>query len=176
MRRGKEQLFHKIFILAGQGCDAAAAAALRLIRIRRLPLDVACVRQREHAFLLGDEILNIHFAGDMGNLGTAVIAVLFTHGVQLILHHLQHLCIVGQNAAPVVDLRMQVAQFVLYFQNLKARQLAQLEIDDGCCLRVVKTEFFHDGGFCLGLPPLHARIAAMISSTMSTARRRPSRI
>ena len=29
MRRGKEQLFHKIFILAGQGCYAAAAAALR---------------------------------------------------------------------------------------------------------------------------------------------------
>ena len=49
---------------------------------------------------------------------------------------------------------MQVAQFVLYFQNLKARQLAQLEIDDGCCLRVVKTEFFHDGGFCLGLAAL----------------------
>ena len=114
-----------------------------------------------------------------GNLGAALVAVLLPHG-----HAARpsrwpaRVVSSARISAPVADLGVQLAQLVLDFQNLQAGQAGPA----GTCTMasacgVVKAELLHDGGFGLGLcRPCSARMAAMISSTMSTARFRPSRI
>ncbi len=115
MRGGKEQLLDKILILAGKRRNAAPAAPLHLIRIGRLALDITRVCERKDAGFLGDQILDIHLAGDMGNLGAAVVAVFFAHGVQLVFHHGQHPGVVCQNIAQVFYIRLQLAQLFFNF-------------------------------------------------------------
>ena len=147
-----EQLLHKVLFLGGHAGNAPAAAALHLIGVLGLALDVALVGQGEHALLLGDQVLNVHLAGHMGDLGAAVVAELLLQGGQLFLHDGQHPAVVVQNGGPVGDFAAQVAQFVLDLLDLQTGQAAQRELADGVGLHIVKAELLHDGGLGLGLP------------------------
>ena len=150
-----EHLLHDILFLAGHAGDAAAAALLGLIGSLELALDITGLGQGINALLLSDQILDIHLAGHGLDLGAAVIAKAALHLQQLTLDDLEHAGIIGQDLFPIPDLGVQGAQLFLDLQNLQTSQTAQLQLDDGICLRVIKAELLHDGS--LGLA--HAALA-----------------
>ena len=150
-----EHLLHDVLFLAGHAGDAASAAALCLIGGLELALDIAGLGQGVDTLFLGDQILDIHLTGHGLDLGAALVAEALLHFQQLFLDDGKHPGIVGQNGFPVLDLGLQAGKLFLDLQDLKACQTAQLQLDDGICLRVVKAELLHDGS--LGL--CHAALA-----------------
>ena len=155
MGRTDEHFLDNVLFLAGHAQDAAAAAVLRLIDGLGLPLDVAGLGQGVDALFFGDQVLDIHLAGDRLDLGAALVGKAALDLQQLGFDDGQHPAVVGQNVLPVLDLGPQAGQLLLDLEDLQPGQTAQLQFDDGVGLRVVKAELLHNGGLGLG----HAALA-----------------
>ena len=65
-----------VLLLGRHRGDALAAAALRLIGVRRQALDVALARDRDHAAHAVDEVLDENLVLDLLDGGAALVAVL----------------------------------------------------------------------------------------------------
>ncbi len=145
-----EHLLHDVLFLAGHAGDAASAAALCLIGGLELALDIAGLGQGVDALLLGDQILDIHLTGHGLDLGAALVTEALFISSSSSLTMASTRASSARMASPVLDLGLQAGKLFLNLQDLKACQTAQLQLDDGVCLRVVKAELLHDGsfGFC----------------------------
>ena len=86
---------------------------LGLIGGLELALDIAGLGEGVDALLLGDEVLDVHLAGDGLDLGAALVAEALLHLQQLVLDDLQHPGVVGQDVFPVLDLCLQAGQLFL---------------------------------------------------------------
>ena len=140
-----EQLLHKVFVLVGQTGDTAAAALLHLVGVLGLALDVALVGEGEDALLHRDQILDVHLAGHMRDLGAAVVAVFVLENGQLLFHDGIDLLIAGQDGTPLGNVALQLGQLALNLQNLQTSQLSQTEGTDGGSLQLIEAEPLHDG-------------------------------
>ena len=103
MGRAHEHLLHDVLFLPGHAGDAAAAALLGLIGGLELALDIAGLGEGVDALLLGDEVFDVHFAGDGLYLGAALVAEALLHVQQLVLHDLQNAGVVGEDVLPILD-------------------------------------------------------------------------
>ena len=150
-----EHLLDDVLFLAGHAQDAPAAPVLGLVDGLGLALDVAGFGQGVDALLLGDQVLDVHLAGDRLDLGAAGVGKAAPDLLQFLLDDGQHPAVVRQYALPVLDLGPQAGQLLLDLEDLQPSQAAQLQLDDGVGLGVVEAEPLHDGG--LGLR--HAALA-----------------
>ena len=150
MRRADIHLLGKVLVLLGHALHAAAAAVLCLIGIQRCALDVSLVGQRKDAGLLGDQILDVHLAGHSLDGGAALIAVLVGQRGQVGLDDALDMLVIGQNILKVRNGSAQLAQFLLDLEDLQTGQTAELQLDDGICLQLVKAEVIHHGLTRLG--------------------------
>ena len=121
-----EHLLHDVLFLAGHAGDAASAAALCLIGGLELALDIAGLGQGVNTLLLGDQVLDVHLAGDRLDLGAALVAEALLHFQQLVLDDGKHPGVIRQNGFPVLDLGLQACQLFLDLQDLQTGQTAQL--------------------------------------------------
>ena len=144
------QLLGKVLVLLGHALHAAPAAVLRLIGVQRRALDVALVGQRKDAGFLGDQILDVHLAGNGFDGGAALIAVLVGKGGQVGLDDLLDVAVVGEDVLVIGNGQAQIAQLLLDFQNFQTCQTTQLQLDDGIGLQLVKAEVVHNGLTRLG--------------------------
>ena len=103
MGRAHEHLLHDVLFLPGHAGNAAASALLGLIGGLELTLDIAGLGEGVDALLLGDEVFDVHFAGDGLDLGAALVAEALFHVQQLVLDDLQHPGVVGENVLPILD-------------------------------------------------------------------------
>ena len=150
MRRAGKHRLGVVLVSGRHADDALAAAALRLIGVRRLPLDIAERGHRQHGRLLGDEILNVDLAGNGGNVGAALVAVFIPHLEALGLHDLQHLVLVGENILQLRNARMQRGELILNFLPFETRQLTETHLHDRLRLHLVEVEPLHELCFRLG--------------------------
>ena len=70
-----EQLVDEVLVLDARGRAAAAAAALRVVRLGRLRFRVSGVRQRDDDGLLGDQVFHREIAVVLDDLGAALVGV-----------------------------------------------------------------------------------------------------
>ena len=98
-----KHLLHDVFFLAGHAGNAAAAALLGLIGGLELALDIAGLGEGVDALLLGDEVFDVHFAGDGLDLGAALVTKALLHVQQLVLDDLQNAGVVGEDVLPILD-------------------------------------------------------------------------
>ena len=138
-----EHRLDDVLLPAGQTLDALAASALLLVFIHRYALDIAHVGEGEYALLLGDKILDIHFAVNVGYLCAALVAVFIPDGGQFVLEHaLEHL-FAGEQLSEVGYALLKL--LVLSLELLMVETLESLEahIKYRLCLNVVKREAIH---------------------------------
>ena len=145
MRRTDKKFLGEVVVLLGHALHAASAAVLCLVGVQRRALDVALVGQRKDAGLLGDQVLNIDLAGDGLDGGAALVAVLVGQRGQVGLDDALDVLVVGQNVLIIGDGLAQLAQLLLDFEDLQTGQTAQLQLDNGVRLQLVKAEVVHDG-------------------------------
>ena len=113
------------------------------IGIHSLTLDITHIGHGQHALLLGDQILDVHLAGDDGDLGAALVTVLVAHLQALVLHDGLDLHLVGQNALVLGNLHQQRAQLVLNLLALQTAQLTEAHLNNSVRLHVVKGKALH---------------------------------
>ena len=140
MRAYDEHLGGGVLLPAAHAGNALAAAALDVIRVGRLTLDVAEVRHGQDALLARDQILNVDLAADGGNLGAALVAVLLLDLLRLVLDDAHEARTVRENVAQVGDLRLDRGQLLLELETVSVRQRAERHLHDGLRLRIVEAK------------------------------------
>ena len=80
-----EQMLHMILFLGLHADDPDSAAVLRLIRIRRHPLDIAGARYGDHAGVARNQIRHVNISFIEGDLCPAGIRVLVLDLLELLL-------------------------------------------------------------------------------------------
>ena len=80
------------------------AAPLGTVRIRLLPFDIAEVGQCEYTFFLGNQVFDIHFAGNGGDLCASVVSKAVADALKLFLDNGENLAFIGQDAGELLDL------------------------------------------------------------------------
>ncbi len=83
---GDKQLRGHVLVPAVHAGHASAAPLLGMVGIHFLALDIAVIRQGKHAFLFGDQVLDIHLAADGGDLSAAFIGKPLFHVQGLVLY------------------------------------------------------------------------------------------
>ena len=150
-----EQLLDNVLFLPGHAGNAPAAPVLGLVGGLGLALDIARLGEGVDALFLGDQVLDIHLAGDRLDLGAAVVGKAALDVQKLVLNDGQNPAVVGQNVLPVLDLGPQGGQLLLDLEDFQTSQTAQLQLHDGIGLGIVETELFHNSRLGLG----HAALA-----------------
>ena len=147
MRICNEQLARNVFFAAAHAGNAASAAALCAVRVERLALYVAEVRQCQDAVFLRDEVFHVHFAGNGGDLRAALVAEALFHLHGFILDDTVAARFACDDVEEIGDFEAQCGKLFLELCSLKAGQLAEAHLHDGLCLHIVKAEALHEGDF-----------------------------
>ena len=145
MRICNEQLARNVFFAAAHAGDAASAATLCAVRVERLALYVAEVRQCQDAVFLRDEVFHVHFAGNGSDLRAALVAEPLFHLHGFILDDAVAARFACDDVEEIRNLQAQCGKLFLELCSLKAGQLAEAHLHDGLCLYVVKAEALHEG-------------------------------
>ena len=142
MAAAHKHLACDVLLAPGHRADAAAAAVLRVIRIGRKALDIAEIRQREHALLFRDQIFDIDLARDRRDFRAARVGKLALNFLRLVLDNRVDARFMRENVAQVGDARLDLRELALEFFALQARQSAQRHLDDCLRLHVVQAKAF----------------------------------
>ena len=149
-------LADKVLVPAAHAADAASAAALGLVDIQRLALEVAKVGQGDHALLLRNQVLDVDLALHRGKLGAARVVELLLDLQQLLLDDGADLLLVGQDGVVLGDLGVQLIHLGLDLLALQPCQTAQRHLHNGLRLHVVQTKPLHQGSLAF----LHGVVGA----------------
>ena len=144
MGRGGEHGLDIVLVAQRCGAHTLAAALLRGVLVDGHALDVAAVREREHALLLLDEVLDVDVVLDVLDLGLARVAVLVADGDELVAQHALDLFGVGEQLAEVGDALLELVIFVLQLLALETLQGLEAHIEDGLRLHLGETEALHE--------------------------------
>ena len=145
-----EQLGHDVLVAAGHAGNAAPAAALRVVRVERLALRVAEVRQRDDAALVRDQVFDVHFAADRRDLRAALVAEFLLHLERFVLDDAEPARLAADDVDVVGDLEAQRGELFLDLRALEAGELAEAHLHDGLRLHVVEAEARHQRFLALG--------------------------
>ena len=132
-----------VVLPGGHGADALAAPALSPVGGLGQALHVPKVGQRDHHIVHGDQVGDVDFALDGGNLRAPGIGELVFDFGELVLDDAQQLLLVIQKGLEIGD---GLFQFLIFFQQLfplQAGQAGQAHIQNGLGLLVGKVEALH---------------------------------
>jgi len=127
---GHEQPVDEVFLFHGGGGFALATAPLCGVRIQRLPLDVAGVRERYDNVLGRNQIFGIKAPVVVNNLGTAIARVLGLDLDQLASHHFPESVGIVQYFQKFADLFQHRIVFLGDLVLLQAGKAMQPEVED----------------------------------------------
>ena len=144
MRRGGEHGVHIVLVAQRRCAHTLAAALLRGVLVDGHTFDVAAVREREHALLFLDEVLDINVVLDVLDFRLALVAVLVADGDQLVAQHGLDLFGIGQQLAEVGDALFQLVILVLQLLALEPLQGLEAHIENGLRLHVGQAEALHE--------------------------------
>ena len=102
------------------------------------------MREREHALLFLDEVLDINVVLDVLDFRLALVAVLVADGDQLVAQHGLDLFGVGQQLAEVGDALFQLVILVLQLLALEPLQGLEPHVENGLRLHVGEAEALHE--------------------------------
>src|SRR6056297_2804816 len=128
---GDEQVVDEVLVLHARGRPPLAAPALRLIRIQRLRLGIAAVRQRHHHVLLGNEVFDGQVGVVLHDLGATLVAELVAHRLELLADQGQEPVRIGQDKRILSNFIEYLLVFLNYLLLLEAGQAMQPQIQDG---------------------------------------------
>ncbi len=149
MRGANKQFLGKVIVFLGHAGHTAAAAVLGTVGVHRRALDVTFMGQGKDAGLFGDQVLNVHFAGNRLNGGAAVVTVLVGQSRQVGLDDLHGVGVIGQDILVIFNAGAQLAQLLVDLEDFQACETSQLQFYDSIGLRVVEAETLHNGRLCL---------------------------
>ena len=149
MRGGGKDRFHIVLLLGRHGTDSLAAAALSAILADGQALDIAAVRERKHALLLLDKVLNVYFVGDVLNLGHALVPELVAQGNKLVLQDALYLLGVCEQTLEVVYLLLKLLILKLKLLAVETLQRDKAHIAYRLCLHLAETEALHQVLLCV---------------------------
>ena len=141
-----EHLCGHVLLPAAHAGNSTASPALGPVGIHFLAFHVAEIGQGQHAFLLRNQILDIHLAADCHDLRFSLVSVLIPDSHQLILNDGLHPFLMGQDILIILDLQFQRRQFVFDFLPFQAGELSQAHLHNGLGLHVVQAEPFRHSG------------------------------
>ena len=144
---GDKEFRGHILIPAGHAGDAPSAPSLQPVGVRFLAFHITEIRQREHAFLYGNQVLDIHFTADGRDLCAAFVAELLLHGLGFVLHNGKASALACKNIQEIGNFLFQACQLFLDFFALQAGELPQAHLYNGLGLHVVQAETFHQRCF-----------------------------
>ncbi len=126
----QDQALDEVPVLGVRAGDAAAAAPLGSVDVRRHPLDVAPVGQRNQHLALGDEglVLDLHLLA--GDLRPARVGVADPQVLQVFEDQLVDLAHVPQDLVVAGDGRLQVHLLLLQLLDLEAGETGQAHGQD----------------------------------------------
>ena len=129
-------VFHKVLVLSRHAYNSLAAAALRSIAVRRLPLDIAVMRHGYHTGMALDEILQDDFVLGCNDLRPSFVSKPALDLQHLVLNDPFELCLVRQDLAEFFDQLFLLRKLLFNFYPLQSRKLTKRHIDNSLCLRL----------------------------------------
>ena len=84
-----------VLLLAAAAGFTHATALLVAEGIQSLAFNIALMANGYHNIFLGNQVLNIHFRGIMGNFRTTLIAEFFLHFQQILFNNVHHLMLIS---------------------------------------------------------------------------------
>ena len=136
--RSCEQVLDPVFLLGRHAGDATTAASLAPVRIHRDPLDVSLVRDRDHHILFGDQVLHREVDDLAGDLGAAVVAVLFSQLVQFRLDDGHPQLLRREDGLELLYQRAHLFELGLQLLDLEAGEPRQTHVEDGIRLALAE--------------------------------------
>ena len=131
MTGGGEQVADHVLFPAGETGNAPSAPLLGFVYVGGLPFHIAVVGHGDHAVLFGDQILDVHLAGDRLDLGAATVVEFIFKRDQLFFDDAVDPVFVGQNVQIIGDLRLNGRQLILDLGPLQTGKLSQTHGNDG---------------------------------------------
>ena len=126
VRGGQEEVIHHVVLAQLGALDALAAAVLGAVFVGLGALNEAGVGHGDHHVLFGDQVFDVHLAGERQDLGAAVVAVLGDDLVELVADDLALAFRLGEDVDVVGDLALQFLVFGHDLVAVHAGQRAQL--------------------------------------------------
>ena len=90
VRVGDEEVLDEVALFGVRPADAASAAALGFVGVDGQALDVTLVRNGDDDIFLRDQLVHVELADLAGDLGAAVVAVLFLHLRRVLADDVEH--------------------------------------------------------------------------------------
>ena len=146
VRVDDEHLGGDVLLAARHARNASAASALELVGIHRKALDVTELRQREHALLLRDQVLNVHLAADGADLCASRVGVFIANRKELLLDDLELFGVAGEYLVIFLDFCLQSGDLFFYFGAFHIGELSQTHLHDRVCLHLVQAKALHQRG------------------------------
>ena len=138
-----KQVFHKVLVTAGHAGNTSAAAALRLIGIHGLTLDISEMSKCNNSVLHGDKILNIHFSADGFNGGAAVVAEFVGNFFDFGLDNVVNQMNIPKDCFQFFNPLCNITQFVFNLLHIKCGKTAKAHGKNCVRLNFRKTEALH---------------------------------
>ena len=146
----RNHVFDEVLVLRPHADDASAASVLRGVGVGGLTFDVARVRQRNHAAVPLDQILQNDLVLRLYDLGAARVGVLRLDFAHLVLDNLLDLALVRENRLQFFYQVVETEQLVLDLLALQTRQLAERHFHNRLRLRVGQRKALHQRVFGVG--------------------------
>ena len=148
VRGGQEEVIHHVVLAQLGALDALAAAVLGAVFVGLGALNEAGVGHGDHHVLFGDQVFDVHLAGERQDLGAAVVAVLGDDLVELVADDLALAFRLGEDVDVVGDLALQFLMLGHDLVAVHAGQRAQLHGQDGVRLHLVDVQQPHKARTC----------------------------
>ena len=144
MRRADEHFLNEILLALLHALHAASAALLRLVFIERHALDIALVGIGDNAVLDLDELLDVQLAGDLGDLGAALVGEFPSDLAKLLGNDLVDLLAITENVLQLGNFLAERKQLVRDLLALQTRQCTQTHLHDRLRLLLGQTDRSRD--------------------------------
>ena len=154
VRGAAEHRFCHILFTAAHAHNASSAAILSFIGVNRHALHIAHVGEGEYGFLNGDKVFIVNRADNGAYFRSAVVVKFINYFLRFGFDNIKNSAFVCENILVICNFFFKLCQFVCYFFNFKPCKLAELEVYNCRCLRIVKAEFFHNGKLCFAFAAL----------------------
>ena len=146
VRGGQEEVIHHVVLAQLGALDALAAAVLGAVFVGLGAFDETGVGHGDHHVLFGDQVFDVHLAGERQDSGAAFIAVLGHDLVEFVADDLALAFRFGEDVDIVGNLALQFLMLGHDLVAVHAGQRAQLHGQDGVRLHLVDVQQLHKAG------------------------------
>ena len=146
MGRADVQVLDVVVLLHVHPHHAAAAAVLLAVGRERQPLGVARVGDRDHHLLVGDHVLDVHVALEVGDLGAPLVAVALVDLVELLDDHRVDPGRVAEDRAQLGDPLGQLLVLLAQLVGLQRGEAGEAHVEDRLRLLLGELEALDQAG------------------------------